>query len=186
MKLIYPKYNRIELAIGGANKRGKIVTLTEAVAPIDAIDCFTTMFRFDKAFATYVKETGSVKSYNGPCWCDWLWYDIDAPILNEAVSTLMELIKRLKSIDSKLPEILRIYFSGAKGFHCGIPIAALDNKLKPSNNFAQTMRSIARKIAHGIKYDDIYNTTRLWRMPNTINGKTGLRKVLVSLEDVLQ
>ena len=186
MKLVHPKYKYVELAIGGVNKRGKIVTLDEVAVPTDAVDCFTTMFRFSEAFATHVKDTGSVAKYAGPCWCDWLWYDIDAPVLDEAASALVKLIERLESIDSKLPETLRIYFSGAKGFHCGIPIAALGNKLKPSNDFAQTMRSIAEKIAHGIKYDDIYNTTRLWRIPNTINGKTGLRKVLISLEDVLQ
>ena len=186
MKLAHPKYKYIELAIGGANRRGRIVTLDEAVAPVDAVDCFTTMFRFDKAFAAHVDDTGSVAGYVGLHWCDWLWYDIDAPILDEAASTLVKLVKRLESIDSKLPEILRVYFSGAKGFHCGIPVTALGGGLKPSNDFAQTMRSVAKKIAHGIGYDDIYNTTRLWRMPNTINGKTGLRKVLVSLEDVLQ
>jgi len=185
MKLIYPKYKYVELAIGGANKRGRVVTLTEAVAPPDAIDCFTTMFRFDKAFAAHVEDTGSVGGYAGSCWCDWLWYDIDAPVLDEAASTLAKLVERIKSMDSKLPQALRIYFSGAKGFHCGIPIAAFGNSLKPSSDFAQTMRSTAKKIAHGIEYDDIYNTTRLWRIPNTINGKTGLRKVLVSLEDIL-
>jgi len=185
MKLVHPQFHYVELAIGGVNKRGNIVTLIEAVAPVDTIDCFTTMFRFDKKFVAYVKDTGSVAGYAGPCWCDWLWYDIDAPILDEAVLTLAKLVKRIESIDSKLPNVLRTYFSGAKGFHCGIPIAAFGGNLKPSGGFAQTMRLIAKKIAHGIKYDDIYSTTRLWRMPNTINGKTGLRKVLISLEDVL-
>jgi len=80
---------------------------------------------------------------------------------------------------------VRIYFSGAKGFH--IEISAALFGFEPSSELHRVFKAIAEKITPDDVIIDtsIYDKMRLWRLPNTINSKSGLYKIPLLPKEVL-
>lgn len=183
--MIHVNYNYVELVIGGAHNRGNIVTVDRATAPLDAADCFTTMFRFTEDLKAHVERTGSMKGVRLPCWSDFLWFDIDAKTLDLAAAGLNRLLTELRHVDTALPGAASVFFSGKKGFHVGVPTACFGGGLKPRADFPNVMRTLARKIAFGVDIDDIYNHVRLWRLPGSLHSETWLRKTLLTPDIIL-
>jgi hypothetical protein len=77
-----------------------------------------------------------------------------------------------------------IYFSGSKGFHIIIPAEVLG--IVPSKKLNEFYKAWAEYIHKmiGVKSIDlkIYDRRRLFRIPGSINSKTGLYKILVEYE----
>lgn len=78
-------------------------------------------------------------------------------------------------------EDIQIYFSGHKGFHI-----ILDSNLfgiKPNKYLNMYYKVIAQHLKTFTKYKlidtRIYDRKRLFRIPNTINSKTGLYKIMI-------
>lgn len=83
----------------------------------------------------------------------------------------------------KIPrDMFQIYFSGAKGFHVIIPAEILG--ISPCKDLNTTFKAIAVNVADEMKCETIdtriYDRKRLFRLPNSINSKTGLYKVPIS------
>lgn len=101
------------------------------------------------------------------------------------VDTLMA-VSYLKNLFEIPEELIQVYFSGAKGFH--ILISPEVFGIKPEKNLNEKYRIFANKINQYTIYRSvdtrIYDKRRLFRFPNSINGKTGLYKVRVSVEDI--
>lgn len=76
-------------------------------------------------------------------------------------------------------EQIRIYFSGAKGVHIIVPQTILGiQPRKDLNNIFQTLITDLKKyIPNGTIDTKIYDSKRLFRLPNSINSKTGLHKI---------
>lgn len=79
---------------------------------------------------------------------------------------------------------IRLYFSGSKGFHLEVPFELLG--IEPSADLAEQYKIIGKKITNEIIHNTvdtkIYERRRLFRIPNTINTKTGLYKVPITLD----
>ena len=86
------------------------------------------------------------------------------------------------------PEEIGLYFSGSKGFHITIDPRVLG--IIPSTDLNAVYKAWALHLtaAYQIPVIDlkIYDKRRLFRMPNTINSKTGLYKVPLRLEQLVQ
>lgn len=83
----------------------------------------------------------------------------------------------------KIPEDqMKIYFSGNKGFHLIVPKEILG--VKPYKNLNKVFRVIAEQVnrfsIHKTVDLKIYDNKRLFRTPNSINGKTGLYKIAIT------
>lgn len=80
-------------------------------------------------------------------------------------------------------EMQQIYFSGSKGFHILIP--ALIMNARPSKTLNDTYKVMAsyikRHVDCGLIDTRIYDSKRLFRIPNTINTKGNMYKVPVPL-----
>lgn len=78
---------------------------------------------------------------------------------------------------------IKIYFSGSKGFH--VIISPITLGIMPNKDLNLLYKAWAVYLNHivAIKNIDlrIYDRKRLFRIPNTINGKTGLYKIRVPL-----
>lgn len=84
----------------------------------------------------------------------------------------------------KIPvNMLQIYFSGNKGFHVVVPHEALG--LKPCLNINDIHKRAAMFFKVQFSADTldtgIYDRRRLFRLPNSINAKSGLHKVPVTI-----
>ena len=87
----------------------------------------------------------------------------------------------------KIPSnMLQIYFSGNKGFHVVVPHEILN--LKPCVNVNETIKRAVMffKVQFSASALDtaIYDRRRLFRLPNSINAKSGLYKVPITFKQL--
>ena len=148
-------------------------------------DCYATYFIFGEKFRDHILKTNSVKGYDGVYTAEFLPFDIDcADNLKHAQEQAQALINRIQLVYGLCNADTQIFFTGAKGFHIQIPQAVFGD-FKPSKTLSEDFRRIALEISSGIEIDtSIYDSVRLWRIPNTINGKTGLYKISISIEEL--
>ena len=82
--------------------------------------------------------------------------------------------------------MIEVYFSGNKGFHLVIPYQVLGIKADAELNlkFKQVAQLVIKQC--NAKHIDtgIYDRKRLFRIPNTINAKSGLYKVPMTYEQL--
>ena len=109
--------------------------------------------------------------------CDF-FMDIDAPDLEIARHEALVVCDGLRDRMGIDPDSVDIAFSGAKGFHVVVPRIVLGD---PTGHAVLTVwRHAARRLLeHGVKHLDlsVYQASRLWRLPNSINNRTGLYKI---------
>ena len=80
---------------------------------------------------------------------------------------------------------VRFYFSGSKGFSIELP-ATLFGGFEPSAELPRRLKRAAALLLDGIEYDgSIYSLLRLWRVPNSRHGKSGLYKVPLTAGEIL-
>lgn len=118
-----------------------------------------------------------------------LYFDLDLDLdgedsYNKIKADALMVISYIK-VHLKVPkEHIRIFFSGNKGFHIIIPWQVLG--IRPSNNLNVKYKMIATEIlTHTLNRTvdvKIYDKKRLFRLPHSINGKTGLYKIPITEE----
>lgn len=174
----------IDTAFGDVRNRNHVIRVDKIHLPDPPVECYISMFRFRQEFKKHVEKTGSVKGNNDmPCYLDRLWFDIDDEgNLEQARRRTMELVTRIENEFGIVP---LIYFSGYKGFHVGIPSESFNAQPRP--DLPRVFKEMARRIAGDIPIDtSIYEKNRLWRMANTINAKSGLFKIPLTIEELAQ
>lgn len=171
----YPEYKFVNVAVGGVFNRKGIYDITKLGDPSGKKETYCTYFRYNEDMADHFNRKGTVSGYQGKAWSDWLPIDIDSEDLEEAQEYLKRLVSNMDDLDID-SNSCRFYFSGSKGFHVMIPSAYFN--AEPSEDINKRFRKVALKIAEGINIDTaIYDKTRIFRLPNTINEKSGLHKV---------
>ena len=179
---------------------------------ISKTDFFLSMYQFPAAFVEQIKETGKAAGYAGACWARFLWFDIDreddlAAAMWDAGKLVEFLVSGISGgVNSRAvwddeddddgqttggfvpdTESIQIYFSGAKGFHVGVPILVFGESASASEDFASTCKAVACEIARlaGVEIDvKVYDRVRLFRCPNTKHSKTELFKIPVSFREL--
>jgi hypothetical protein len=189
---LFPEYCWKDTALGSPNKRNVPMRQEEIGrnVPTHRRECYTTWARFADDFRDYVRENQSVKGFKGKAYSDYLWLDVDAkdendqPDPEKALEGALRLVLSLTTYAAVDEADLRIYFSGAKGFHIGIPAATFG--AEPSEHLPAAFKILAKRLAEQAQCQidgAVYDMTRLWRLPNTANGKTGLYKVALTWDD---
>lgn len=141
-------------------------------------DTYSTIYRYDN-------KNQDIANIIGP-----LYIDLDINNLEEDFEKLKRdvllLCRRLKTMFHLTDDNLQIFFSGSKGFHILVPHSVFG--IEPSKDLNDRYKLIALELkSYTItKSVDtrIYDSKRLFREPNTINSKTGLYKVQMSLNQV--
>lgn len=145
---------------------------------------YLSLHTFPAAFIEQLKTTGKTAGYCGETFSRWLWFDIDRegdlPAALEAASRLADFLVKDFVPDT---ESLSLWFSGAKGFHVGLPVSVFGGASPPAVAFHTQCKAVAVEVARlaGVEVDTaIYDRVRLFRCPNTRHGKTGLYKIPIS------
>ena len=177
----FPKYSFVDTAFGGVMNRNRIININDLTIPDTPNECYISMFRFLEELEDHCQKTGSVRGNdNMLCYCDYLWFDIDDQDLAKAQKRTIELILRIESQYDITPVVC---FSGSKGFHIGIPSGSFNSQPRP--DLPRIFKKMAQRIAGDIKIDTaIYEKNRLWRLPDSINAKSGLYKIRISHEEL--
>lgn len=176
----HPEYHYTRLSVNGPTDNKTVLTLDEIekVVKHGSVDTYTGMYRFTKEYYDYVKENGSVKGAQFPCYSDYFWLDIDCGdnllLAFQDTKTYMT-----RMIESDLdPSYFIVYFSGNKGFHIGTKTELLPQLGVgiPSVDFPSKCREMAESIkkSMNLEYVDlsVYDSNRLWRMPGSIHSKS--------------
>jgi hypothetical protein len=152
------------------------------IIPFDQkeVDAFAKKFDYTDIFRSiYLFDNKNIRNavLQGP-----FMFDLDG---KEAIIDTRSAIGFLT--DKGCPkETIRLYFSGAKGFHLEIPFAAL--KIEPDTKLNKYFEIIAKEIKGAIPAPSldtaIYDNVRVFRLPNTINSKSGLYKIPISFEEL--
>ena len=145
-------------------------------------------FTGDKYMTIYSYDSKDINTCNfiAPLYLD---FDIDDLEHNysKLIRDLKIVIYRLKTELHLEARDIEIYFSGAKGFHIIIDHRILG--FEPSRTLNKDLKTIALyfKASTFTKCIDtgIYDYRRLFRVPNTINTKTGLYKVPIMFKDLI-
>ncbi len=182
--MYFDEFAFVDTAFGDVRNRNHIKKIDEIHQPDRPIECYMSMFRFKEEFKEHIEITGSVKGNNQmSCYADYLWFDIDD--VNDLEQARRQAIELVTRIDTEFGIVPLIYFSGYKGFHVGIPSES--SNAQPRPDLPRVFKEMARRITRDIKIDmTIYEKNRLWRMPNTINKKSGLYKIPLTIEELAQ
>jgi hypothetical protein len=148
---------------------------------------YLSAFVFSVDFRDHLTATGSVRGFDGAVWSPWLTFDIDRADFEAATRDARRLaafgVDRWR-ID---PDDLLIFFSGSKGYHVLLPLAACGSP-PPSIDFNAVSRKLASNLAAacGVTIDvAVYSKTQPLRSPNSRHPKTGLRKRVVAFDELL-
>lgn len=150
----------------------------EAIKQYDFIDTYSTIYEYDN-------KDQDRANYIAP-----LYIDLDADNLQEDYEKLkrdvMLLTRKLKIMFNLSDENLNIFFSGSKGFHIIVPHEIFGIEYGREINDSYKAVALELKSYTITKSVDtrIYDYKRLFREPNSINSKTGLYKVQLSLSDL--
>src|SRR5690606_14230057 len=173
--MIHPTFRFVDTAFKGVNNRNNIKDIHNVKDFIGLSDCYATYFRYNNEMIFHFREKNTVGGYQGQAYADWLPIDIDSENLQEAQDSLNKFVQNLKGYEIN-PSICRFYSSGSKGFHIMIPSRLFG--ACPSPDIIKRFRSVALSLAKGIKIDtSIYDKTRIFRLPNTINSRSNLFKI---------
>lgn len=120
------------------------------------------------------------------------YLDFDGPVSNadgfEYVKKDLETVLRFFDIILGIKrEQIKLYFSGYKGVHMMVPMATLD--VIPSPVLHRTYKMLAEKIkahtTHRTVDSGIYDDKRMFRIVNSIHDKTGVYKVRMTANEIL-
>lgn len=186
--------------VGSCREARRLVDADAALSAYAACDeraevtceSYLSAFQFGAEFRSHLELTGSTRGYNGPCWARWLWWDIDRPTSSEG-DDIDAAVRDARALAAALVDRYRldgddllIFFSGAKGFHVGLPTAIWE--AEPSGEFNKVARRFAERVAErlGIAIDaGVYDKVRAFRAPNSRHPKTGRYKRRFSFDELL-
>jgi len=193
------KYCYVELVLDGITNRNKIINVDKISKEVyeGKTDCYISQYLFTEDYLKYSLENESVSGYIGSIDFQYIYLDFDSKEDPEiARQDLYFFIKYGLSEYLSQNEInqLRIFFSGSKGFHLAIPKKFLTN-VKPSRDLHLRPEAFVKHIVNltskqseseisTIDYIIYKGNNRVFRLPNTINSKTGLYKIAISFDEL--
>ncbi len=145
--------------------RDEPATLAKYVERAGGTDCFHTLNMWDKP-------------EQGPCHYDF-GFDFDSSDIRVSATDANTVIEYLAAMDCPY----RIYFSGSKGIHIVIPheVTGLPARADGGHVCKLFQRALKDTLAVKTLDTEIHGVSRQWRVPGTINSKSGLYKVPLSL-----
>jgi hypothetical protein len=189
MSLAYSDFHWVDTALGDWRHRNRpmVISKLRDALPEDPRDCFATWHRFPKAYAKHVEDRGTVSGYDGASYADFLPIDFDGEDLGQVQQQVRDFLRVLEvNLEVDGLQGVRVFFSGAKGFHVCLS-AALFGGWEPSATLPRMLKDLAQRITKGFETDPaIYDQNRLLRLPNTINSKSDRWKVALPAGEVIR
>ena len=181
--------------VGACRNERRLIAWTRAFqayadcTPDAAVDSegYLSAFTFGQEFREHFEATGSTRGYRGPCGSSWLWLDIDREgDLEAATGDTRRLCGVIADRFQIEGDKLLIFFSGAKGYHIGLPASLCG--ATPSVMFHKYARRFMEDLAAFAKVEidvGIYDRVRAFRAPNSRHAKTGLHKRRLEFDELM-
>jgi len=139
-----------------------------------AEDTFVSLWDYDEYVKEYTKKNNGLSAFDGMLYMpDEFLLDVDGANTEAARQSTIGLLILLKDLDVPY----NIYFSGT-GFHVGIPGQAF--RWKPDKNLHIKVKSVLKSFGvYDYADPSVTDKTRIIRLLNTRNSKSGLWKVKI-------
>lgn len=138
-------------------------------------DWYSSLFIFGPDAKTYwEKNNKSIKGFNGKAVTKILTFDFDSKIdISLAKDHALTLLEELNKQGVDVQKSTRVFFSGNKGFH----VELYTNREFSPEECKELSTHLKRILKLSTLDTVIYNTTRLYRISNTINPNSKLYKI---------
>ena len=141
-------------------------------------DIYSTIYKYDST-------DQNTANYIAPLYLDLDIDDIEVNFL-KVKQDLLLVMRRLKTVFNLSDKDIELYFSGSKGFHILVSHSIFG--FEPSRDINKQYKKVAIDLktytVNKSVDTKIYDNKRLFRVPNTINHKTGLYKVPISYDKI--
>lgn len=171
----------IEIAQGSPRNRGFLILKKDLIKYINPEEpLYRSVYLYDKEAVEYAKS-GGLKNYFGKRGVDNIILDIDKSnntdefTRDKAISIVLEL--EGYGLDENA---IQCFFSGS-GYHISIPNAAFG--FVPSDNIWYQVKNTMLKLFPKID-SSIYMRTGIYRVAHTINKKTDLYKIPITIGEL--
>jgi hypothetical protein len=138
------------------------------------VGIYTSVFHYDNEDLARAQRLGP------------LYFDLDSG-KDDGVEAQADTIKLVDLLLEYVPKTaLRLYFTGAKGFH--VELEPLAVGITPTARLWDTFRYIAQHLTDELELTTIdfqcYDWRRMWRLPNSQHQKTSLFKVEITYDQL--
>jgi hypothetical protein len=169
----------------------------ELVKGFHAYGCYATYFFYSDEVLTYMAahaagSTPTIAGYEGKVWAPFFPIDLDHAGLGVALDAARRLALFFLETWGIPADALHRYFSGSKGFHLMLDTRLFGN-IPPSKSLPALFASMRSHLALELPETcreaidlAIKDRVRLLRLPNTEHEKSGLYKVILSQEELLE
>ena len=174
--------NYIEIAKGTPFNRGIIIPIDKLSAYIGEEALYRSVYLYDDTALEYVNDKGSLKNFFGVRYIDKIPVDIDKQDRSDekTLDILRGLILELEEADIGCGSF-QSYFSGS-GYHL-ILSGELFN-FKPGTDLPFIVKQTMKKLMPEVDCS-IYMRTGIYRLQHTPNQKTGLYKIPLTRQEVM-
>lgn len=170
--MLYPEFCVFGAKLELANKTAfaRDIPALKRIADARNSEMYVSIYRFEDSI-TKLDSLADVPSTQ-KFYSDYLIFDLDHERLENAHEDTVRLCAGLEKIQAAH----FVYFSGAKGFHVYVPSCQFG--FAPTNDDG-ILKRMAEFLGSRFKSFDpsIYNKTRVFRAPNSLNRKSGLYKI---------
>jgi hypothetical protein len=180
--------------VGGTDEARRLVNHAAAFAAYCSCDdraditreAYLSAFTFADDFRALLESTGSPRGFTGACWSAWLWFDIDRKHnLDAALTDARRLAHALAERYRLDDDALLLFFSGAKGFHVGLPTSLWTPDPSPTfNRMARRLAEALADLVSAVIDTGTYDHVRPFRAPNSRHPKTALHKRRLTLDEL--
>jgi energy-coupling factor transporter ATP-binding protein EcfA2 len=172
----------VEIAKGTPYNRGILIPVDRLSNHLGEEPVYRSVYLYDDTAFEYVKENGSLKNFFGVRYIDKVPVDIDKQDRSDerTLDILRGIILELEDADIDCGSF-QSYFSGS-GYHL-ILSGDLFN-FKPGNDLPFIVKQTMKKLMPDID-SSIYMRTGIYRLQHTPNQKTGLYKIPITRNEVM-
>lgn len=176
----------------GIARRNELIPFTELGRSIRAAlredpecELYRSVQLYPEEAMDWVKERGSLSGYSGETWADHVYIDVDSEKdLAVALDSAQRIVGRLLTTFFVDHNVLKIAFSGKKGFHIYMPQGLIG--YGPHTLLHKQMGMFVAEVAGANLYDKvIYTPGRLIRLNGSRHRKSGLFKYLMPVRDLV-
>ena len=174
--------NFIEIAQGSPRNRGSLVLKKDLLKYINPnVPLFRSIYLYDKEAYEYAKSNGGLKNYFGQRDIDNVILDIDKGDSSDEHTRqkAIAMVLRLEEFDVSHKSI-QCYFSGS-GYHISIPNSCFN--FTCSDNIHYIVKNTINKLFPEVD-GSIFMRTGIYRVAHTINRKTNLYKIPITIKEL--
>ena len=172
----------VEIAKGSPFNRGIIIPVDELASHIGKEALYRSVYLYDETAVEYVNSKGSLKNFFGVRYIDKVPIDIDKQDRSDdkTLDILRGIVLELEDADID-EHSFQCYFSGS-GYH--IILSGDLFNFQPGTDLPFIVKGTLKKLIPDID-SSIYMRTGIYSLQHTINQKTGLYKIPLTRDEVM-